>query len=80
MLQLGDMAFVHGLRNILESDRIHKVVFNCRILSDILWHQYVVVLRYVFDCQVAIVFLDRMQSEGKYINSNSIFLHLSPAA
>jgi len=66
ILQRGDLVFVHGLRDVLESDRIHKAVFNCRFLSDILWNQYGVVLNYVFDCQVAIVFLDRMHSLGKY--------------
>jgi len=32
--------------------RFVQIMFNCRYLSDILWHRYGVTLRHVFDCQV----------------------------
>jgi len=60
MLWIGDRAFVEGLRDVLESKQTLKVMFNCRSMSDILWHQFAVNLTHVFDCQVAVVMLDTL--------------------
>jgi exonuclease 3'-5' domain-containing protein 1 len=50
---LGDAAFDNGLRDILESKKIEKVIHNCRILSDYLHHKHGVTICGVFDTQVA---------------------------
>ena len=36
---LGDAAFDNGLRDILESEQIEKVIHSCRIVSDYLHHK-----------------------------------------
>ena len=66
MLWIGDRAFLEGLRDVLESKRTLKVMFNCRSMSDILWHQFAVNLTHVFDCQVAVVMLERQHCDGRY--------------
>jgi exonuclease 3'-5' domain-containing protein 1 len=50
---LGDAAFDNGLRDILESEKIEKVIHNCRLVSDCLHHKYRVTICSVFDTQVA---------------------------
>ena len=50
---LGDAAFDNGLRDILESEKIEKVIHNCRLVSDCLHHKYRVTICGVFDTQVA---------------------------
>jgi exonuclease 3'-5' domain-containing protein 1 len=50
---LGDAAFDNGLRDILESKEIEKVIHNCRIVSDYLHHKHRVTICGVFDTQVA---------------------------
>jgi hypothetical protein len=59
---LGVKAFNHGLRNILQSNRIQKMIFDCRQDCDALYHLYKVRLNSVHDCQVA------MMSIGKFRN------------
>jgi hypothetical protein len=36
----GDAAFDNGLRDILESERIEKVIHSCLIVSDYLHHKH----------------------------------------
>jgi exonuclease 3'-5' domain-containing protein 1 len=50
---LGDAAFNNGLRDILESEKIEKVIHNCRFVSDFLQHKHQVTICGVFDTQVA---------------------------
>lgn len=50
---LGDAAFDNGLRDILESKKIEKVIHNCRLVSDCLHHTHQVTICGVFDTQVA---------------------------
>ncbi|XP_078262229.1 piRNA biogenesis protein EXD1 [Rhinoraja longicauda] len=50
---LGAATFRNGLKMILEDSNILKVIHDCRLLSDCLYHQYRVDLTNVFDTQVA---------------------------
>ena len=50
---LGDAEFDNGLRDILESEQIQKVIHNCRIVSDYLYHKHRVTIRGVSDTQVS---------------------------
>jgi exonuclease 3'-5' domain-containing protein 1 len=50
---LGDAAFDNGLRDILESEKIEKVIHNCRIVSGYLHHKNRVTICNVCDTQVA---------------------------
>lgn len=45
-------GFDAGLKKILESDTLKKIVHDCRILSDCLYHKHNVKLNSVFDTQV----------------------------
>lgn len=49
---LGDDMFKNGLRDILESKKIEKVIHNCRLVSDCLHHKHNVTIANVFDTQV----------------------------
>ena len=49
---MGARAFEEGrLRELLESTRVLKLVFDCRGDSDALYHQHSVKLRNVYDVQ-----------------------------
>jgi len=50
---LGDAAFDNGLRDILESEKIEKVIHNCHIVSGYLHHKHRVTICNVCDTQVA---------------------------
>ncbi|XP_067847263.1 piRNA biogenesis protein EXD1 isoform X3 [Heptranchias perlo] len=50
---LGAVAFKNGLKMVLEDSNILKVIHDCRLLSDCLYHQYRVDLTNIFDTQVA---------------------------
>jgi exonuclease 3'-5' domain-containing protein 1 len=50
---LGDAAFDNGLRDILETEKIGKVIHNCRLVSDCLHHKHQVTIGNVFDTQVS---------------------------
>ncbi len=52
---MGKDAFVNGLREILESTSIKKVIYDCRADSDALYHLFGVTLRGIRDCQVAVM-------------------------
>lgn len=62
---LGELAFDKGLRNLLETKKIEKVIHNCRMLSDCLYHKHKVTLNGVFDTQVADITLTK-QYYGEY--------------
>lgn len=50
---LGKVAFEEGgLKEVLESERIEKVMYDCRADGDALWHLYGVKLKNVYDVQV----------------------------
>ena len=53
MYTLGDAAFDNGLRDILESEQTEKVIHNCRIVSDYLYHRHGITICGVFDTQVS---------------------------
>jgi len=50
---LSDAAFDDGLRDILESEKIEKVIHNWRTVSDYLHHKHQVKICSVFDTQIA---------------------------
>lgn len=54
---LRKRLFDAGLRAVLESTGIEKVLHDCRSDSDALWHQYGVRISFLFDTQVADVML-----------------------
>ncbi|XP_077563192.1 piRNA biogenesis protein EXD1-like [Haemaphysalis longicornis] len=53
VMNLKEELFNCGLKEVLESDDIEKVIHDCRHLSDCLYHQYKVDLNNVFDTMVA---------------------------
>ncbi|XP_078419119.1 piRNA biogenesis protein EXD1 isoform X1 [Cetorhinus maximus] len=61
---LGPVAFKNGLKMILEDSNILKVIHDCRLVSDCLYHQYRVELANVFDTQVADVLLFSLEAGG----------------
>ncbi|XP_064607998.1 piRNA biogenesis protein EXD1-like [Liolophura sinensis] len=74
---MGPQCFSEGLKEILENGRILKVMHNCRLPSDMLWHKYGVNLVNIFDTQVADVFVYR-NSHGsdwpRYVQGLAIVL------
>eukprot|EP01112_Ceratiomyxa_fruticulosa_P008469 TRINITY_DN2194_c0_g1_i4.p1 TRINITY_DN2194_c0_g1~~TRINITY_DN2194_c0_g1_i4.p1 ORF type:complete len:322 (+),score=79.59 TRINITY_DN2194_c0_g1_i4:557-1522(+) len=52
IIEGGSRLFDHGLREILESDKILKVFHDCRLDSDALFHEHKVKMAKVFDTQV----------------------------
>ncbi|PNF39708.1 hypothetical protein B7P43_G05641 [Cryptotermes secundus] len=61
MCTLGDAAFDNGLRDVLETEEIEKVIHNCRLVSDCLYHKYRVTICNVFDTQVADLMVTKQQ-------------------
>lgn len=61
MCALGDAAFDNGLRDILETEEIEKVIHNCRLVSDCLHHKHHVTICNVFDTQVADLMVTQQQ-------------------
>jgi exonuclease 3'-5' domain-containing protein 1 len=59
---LGDAVFDNGLRDILETEEIEKVIHNCRLVSDCLHHKHHVTIRNVFDTQVS-----RMRTSKEHV-------------
>ncbi|KAF8778735.1 piRNA biogenesis protein EXD1 like protein [Argiope bruennichi] len=53
ILALGEQVFQKGLKSILEDAKIQKILHDCRLASDCLYHKYNVCLVNVFDTQVA---------------------------
>ncbi|XP_060566954.1 uncharacterized protein LOC132725780 isoform X2 [Ruditapes philippinarum] len=61
VLQMGRAFFDEGMKDILENEHILKVLHDCRMVSDILHHQYDINMINVFDTQVANVFVYRLR-------------------
>ncbi|XP_038638810.1 piRNA biogenesis protein EXD1 isoform X1 [Scyliorhinus canicula] len=61
---LGPVAFKNGLKMILEDSDILKVIHDCRLVSDCLYHQYRVGLTNIFDTQVADVLQFSLETGG----------------
>lgn len=61
ILELGDQAFETGLRAILESEEVVKVVHDFRQDADALWHQFRIHARGLFDCQLCDVLVRRLR-------------------
>ncbi|XP_074650750.1 uncharacterized protein LOC141905678 isoform X2 [Tubulanus polymorphus] len=59
ILKLGTDALTSGIAQILEDQNIKKAIHNCRMLSDMFYHQYSVRLNNVFDTQVADVIVNK---------------------
>jgi len=59
---LGDTAFDNGLRDVLESEKIEKVIHNWRIVSDYLHDKHRVTMCGVFDTQIADVRVTQQQN------------------
>ncbi|XP_050389303.1 uncharacterized protein LOC126808527 [Patella vulgata] len=62
MIKLGEDGFDHGLKNIIQSEAILKVIHDCRMISDMLHHQYHIKMLNIFDTQVAHVFAYQAQN------------------
>jgi len=60
VLRIGSRAFDLGLRQLLETTNVIKVVHDFRQDADALWHQFRVQVREVFDCQLCDVFIRRL--------------------
>lgn len=58
---LGDAAFDNGLRDILESEKIEKVIHNCHIVADYLQQKHQIKICRVFDTQLADVRVTQQQ-------------------
>jgi len=72
ILALGTRAFELGLRGVLESETILKVVHDFRQDQDALWHQFLLEPRHVFDCQLCDVILRRLQGFGtRYVQGSA---------
>uniref|UniRef100_A0A7M5UW67 3'-5' exonuclease domain-containing protein n=1 Tax=Clytia hemisphaerica TaxID=252671 RepID=A0A7M5UW67_9CNID len=52
VLVLGNNAFAYGLKEILESTEVVKLMFDCRRDSDTLWQEFGVRLTNVLDMQL----------------------------
>ena len=68
---LGSHVFGAGLKTILESNSITKIIHDARTDSDALYHQYRVVLTNTFDTQVADVMVRRNITKNmpKYLSN-----------
>jgi len=62
--QLGEDCISVGLKSFLENGNILKVIHDCRLLSDFLFHKYGINIVNVFDTQVADVIIYK-QTRGE---------------
>ncbi|KAK6194645.1 hypothetical protein SNE40_000243 [Patella caerulea] len=62
MIKLGEDGFDHGLKDIIQSEAILKVIHDCRMISDLFHHQYHIKMLNIFDTQVAHVFAYQAQN------------------
>ncbi|XP_033742722.1 piRNA biogenesis protein EXD1-like isoform X2 [Pecten maximus] len=60
VLTMGKECFDEGLKDLMEDGGILKVMHDSRLPSDLLHHQFGVILRNIFDTQVADAFVYRM--------------------
>eukprot|EP00444_Apocalathium_aciculiferum_P007245 CAMPEP_0183396246 /NCGR_PEP_ID=MMETSP0370-20130417/9898_1 /TAXON_ID=268820 /ORGANISM="Peridinium aciculiferum, Strain PAER-2" /LENGTH=362 /DNA_ID=CAMNT_0025577009 /DNA_START=59 /DNA_END=1147 /DNA_ORIENTATION=+ len=75
LYEMGPSAFTSGLRQILENPQVTKVVHDFRQDEDALWHQFGVLVQGKFDCQLADVFIRRLQGHrtGYVMGSAKLF-------
>eukprot|EP01038_Epipyxis_sp_PR26KG_P009331 gene9331-12573_t len=72
LIQIGlpDEVFVFdmecGLKEILESETIHKIMFDCRNDADILFHNFGIQIRTVLDLQLGEVMIRILQNDLDY--------------
>nr|CAD7412991.1 unnamed protein product [Timema poppensis] len=64
ILTMGSAAFDSGLRKILETPNVKKIVHDCKNIGDSLQHKYDVTLNNVFDTQ-AVAFLVEKEMTGQ---------------
>lgn len=65
VLEHGRALFEEGgLRALLESTKVRKVLHDCRGDSDAMYHQYGVALQNVFDTQIAYAVIKRQMGQG----------------
>jgi len=57
----GKDLFQHGLRKLLEDSSIMKVMHDCRLDSDALFHEHQVTLQCVYDTQIGFAIVERQQ-------------------
>ncbi|XP_071951180.1 uncharacterized protein [Antedon mediterranea] len=62
---IGRKAFGNGLGDILESEHIEKVIHDCRPISDLVYHEYGLTLKSIFDTQVADVVVFKRNNQGR---------------
>jgi len=75
VFRLGNRAFDLGLRELLETTNVTKVVHDFRQDADALWHQFCVQVRGVFDCQLCDVFIRRLTGyRTHYVQSSAQLL------
>jgi len=60
----GKEIFDHGLRQVLEDKNVMKVMHDCRLDSDALFHEFNVKLNNVFDTQVAFAMVCRGKGQS----------------
>ncbi|KAL4230381.1 nucleic acid binding [Mactra antiquata] len=82
VLSIGKACFDEGIKELLETEDILKVFHDCRMVSDMLHHQYNIKLVNVFDTQVANVFVYRLkhhQDWPRYVEglSSCLFSHMN---
>ncbi|XP_070196997.1 streptococcal hemagglutinin-like [Littorina saxatilis] len=63
---MGSGCFDAGIKDILQSHKILKVIHDCRLPSDILHHQYGTKLVNILDTQVAAVYVYKMRHNNDY--------------
>jgi len=61
IIEGGPTLFQHGLRCLLEDPLILKVMHDCRLDSDALFHEYQVNLQCVYDTQIGFAIVQRQQ-------------------
>ncbi|KAK3099419.1 hypothetical protein FSP39_004072 [Pinctada imbricata] len=66
VLSMGPLSFEEGIKKILESPDIQKVMHDCRLVSDMLHHQYDTNLINIFDTEVADVFVYRLHHNNDW--------------
>jgi hypothetical protein len=78
----GAQLFGSGLRQLLEDPKIIKIMHDCRLDSDALFHEHKVALANVFDTQVAyaVVTRGKGQSTPLPVSLNTLLRHYAHGA
>ena len=64
LLKFGEKFFEQGLKRILESDTITKIMFDCRSDSHVLWREFGVRLTNIYDLQL-LEYMVRTRNGGR---------------